>query len=58
MLPNFHGRLESKKKKKNLVKTQVEDTKIDKCNAYVCSTVPIVRHLPTTIKKINNNKNK
>ena len=39
MLPNFHGRLESKKKNKNLVKTQVEDTKIDKGNVCVCSAV-------------------
>ena len=38
MLPNFHGRSESKKKKK-LIKTQVEDTKIDKGNVYACLAV-------------------
>ena len=27
------------KKKKNLAKTQIEDTKIDKANVYVCSAV-------------------
>ena len=47
-----------KKKKKKLVKTQVEDAKIDKGNVYcMFSYLPIVRRLPTTIKKINNNKN-
>ena len=58
MLPNFPGRSKSKKKK-NLAKTQIEDTKIDKANVYVCmfSYLPIVSRLPTTIKKINNNKN-
>ena len=38
MLPNFHGRSKSKKKK-NLVKGQVEDTKTDKANVYVCLAV-------------------
>ena len=38
-MPNFHGRSESKKKKKNLVKTQVEDIKIDMGNVSVCSAV-------------------
>ena len=38
-MPNFHGRSESKKKKKKLIKTQVEDTKIDKGNVYVCLAV-------------------
>ena len=38
MFTNFHGRLESKKKK-TLIKIQVEDTKIDKGNVYVCLAV-------------------